>query len=233
MDKMQMDLNKKAAYTIAFVIGVAALSLTSLKSYVFFHSIAELFSIVIAAGIFIIAWNTRKFVPNAYLLFILIFDPYFTTKGVGEGTGMGLALVHGIVKSYGGKITVGSKPGQKTLFTIYLPVTRKRQEHYLYQSETLPTGKERILFVDDEAPIAKIGGQTLEKLGYTVSIRTNSLEALELFRTKPNDFDLIITDMTMPNMTGDSLAIELMKIRSDIPVILCTGYSKKISNGSA
>jgi len=92
---------------------------------------------------------------------------------------------------------------------------------------------ERILFVDDEASIAKMGGQTLERLGYTVSIRTSSIETLELFRTKPNDFDLVITDMTMPNMTGDRLAIELMKIRPDIPVILCTGYSKKISEESA
>ena len=94
-----------------------------------------------------------------------IFDPYFTTKGPGEGTGMGLAMVHGIVESYGGKISVDSKPGQGTLFTIYLPVTRKRQEHHPYQSETLPTGTERILFVDDEASIAKMGSQVLERLG--------------------------------------------------------------------
>ena len=162
-----------------------------------------------------------------------IFDPYFTTKGPGEGTGMGLAMIHGIIENYGGKIFVDSKPEQGTRFTIYLPVTGKRQEHRPYEPEMLPTGKERILFVDDEAPIAKIGDKALERLGYTVSIRTSSIEALALFRTKPNDFDLVITDMTMPNMTGDSLAIELMKIRPDIPVILCTGYSKKISDESA
>ena len=162
-----------------------------------------------------------------------IFDPYFTTKGQGEGTGMGLATVYGIIESYGGKISVHSKPGQGTLFTIHLPVTRKRQEHRPYQSETLPTGKERILFVDDEAPIAKMGGQALERLGYTVSIRTSSIEALELFRFKANDFDLVITDMIMPNMTGDKLAVELLKIRPDIPVILCSGYSKKMSDAIA
>ena len=105
----------------------------------------------------------------------LIFDPYFTTKGPGVGTGMGLAMVHGIIENYSGKISVDSKPGQGTLFTIYLPVTRKRQENQPYQPETLPKGKERILFVDDEAPIAKMGGQALERLGYTLSIRTSSV----------------------------------------------------------
>jgi len=162
-----------------------------------------------------------------------IFDPYFTTKGPGEGTGMGLAVAHGIIESYGGKISVDSKPGQGTVFTIYLSITGKHQEHRPYQPEEIPAGTERILFVDDEVPIAKMEGQLLESLGYTTSIRTSSIEALELFRTKPNDFDLVVTDMTMPNMTGDRLAIELMKIRPDIPVILCTGYSKKISDESA
>ncbi len=160
----------------------------------------------------------------------VIFDPYFTTKGPGEGTGMGLATVHGIIESYGGKISVDSKPGQGALFTIYLPVTQRRQEHGSYQSEKLPTGTERILFVDDEAPIAKMGGQILERLGYSVTTRTSSAEVVALFRSKPNDFDLVITDMTMPNMIGDELAVELMKIRADIPVILCTGYSKKITD---
>ena len=159
-----------------------------------------------------------------------IFDPYFTTKGREKEPVWGLPWSTALSRAMAVKITVDSKPGQGTLFTIYLPVTRKRHEHRPYESETLPTGTERILFVDDEAPIAKMGGQALERLGYTVSIRTSSIEALELFRSKPNDFDLVITDMTMPNMTGDKLAIELMKIRTDIPIILCTGYSKKISD---
>jgi len=163
-----------------------------------------------------------------------VFEPYFTTKAPGEGTGMGLALVHGIVKGCGGKITVSSKIGKGTVFNVYLPVTKKHAEKSQYQVvDELPEGSERILLVDDELAITKMTGRILERLGYTVTARTSSLEALELFRSKPNDFDAVITDMTMPNMTGDRLASEMMAIRPEIPVILCTGYSKKISDESA
>jgi CheY-like chemotaxis protein len=162
-----------------------------------------------------------------------IFDPYFTTKGPGEGTGMGLATVHGIVEAYGGKITVDSEGGKRTVFSVYLPITKKREDHQSYVAEELPSGSERVLFVDDELPIAKMGSQLLARLGYRVTVRTSSVEALELFQAKSTDFDLVITDMTMPNMNGDKLALELMKIRPDIPVILCTGYSKIVSDGSA
>ena len=159
-----------------------------------------------------------------------IFEPYFTTKAAGEGTGLGLAVVHGIVESYGGKIMVDSSRGRGTSFTIYLPVVKKQYKQTVYSAQSLPRGKERILFVDDEDQIANISGQILKRLGYSVTTCTSSMEAYELFRKKPDDFDLVITDMTMPNMTGDRLAVELMKIRPDIPVILCTGYSKKISD---
>jgi CheY-like chemotaxis protein len=162
-----------------------------------------------------------------------IFEPYFTTKGPGEGTGMGLAMVHGIVEKYGGRITVDSKLGKGSVFKIFLPTARKRQEHLSYTKEDLASGTEKILFVDDEVPIAKMASQILERLGYKVTTRTSSVEALELIKMKPSHFDLIITDMTMPNMTGDKLTVELMKIRPDIPVILCTGYSNKISEESA
>ncbi len=161
-----------------------------------------------------------------------IFDPYFTTKDVGKGTGMGLAVVHGIVESYGGRISVASKLGQGTLFTTYLPIIKKRKPLVKRKSEEFPLGTERVLFVDDEAPIAKLGGKILEQLGYKVSVCTSSIDAMELFRLKPNEFDLVITDMTMANMTGDILTAELLRIRPDIPVILCTGYSSKIFENS-
>ena len=162
-----------------------------------------------------------------------IFEPYFTTKGPGKGTGMGLAMVKGLVESYIGKITVDSQLGKGATFTLYLPITKKRSTQGEYVPEQLPQGTERILFVEDEAPIAKMGSHMLEGLGYQVTTRTSSVEALELFRAKPDEFDIVITDMTMPNMTGDNLAVELMKIRPDIPVILCTGYSKEISSETA
>ena len=162
-----------------------------------------------------------------------IFEPFFTTKGVGEGTGMGLAMVHGIVEDHGGKIFVDSQPGKGSVFSVYLPITKKRGSSLRKKKGAIPSGTERILFVDDELPIAKMGSRILERLGYQVTVRTSSIEAVELFRAKPGDFDLVISDVTMPNMTGDKLAVELMKIRPDIPVILCTGYSKKISDETA
>jgi PAS domain S-box-containing protein len=162
-----------------------------------------------------------------------IFIPYFTTKEPGEGTGMGLAVVHGIIESYGGKITVDSQLGKGTTFTFYLPATKKRAAIQGYKSDQMPSGTECVLFVDDEAPIAKMGGKILKSFGYSVTTRTSSIEAMELFRAKPDYFDLVITDLTMPNMTGDKFAVELMRIRPDIPVILCTGYSKTISDETA
>lgn len=162
-----------------------------------------------------------------------IFEPYFTTKAPGEGTGMGLSTAHGIVKQYGGEIMVDSEVNKGSTFSVYLPITKKRTKEKSYQAEDLPSGNESILVIDDEASIAKMSSQILERLGYSVTTRVSSLEALELFRAKPNDFDLVITDMTMPNMPGDKLATELIKIRPDIPVILCTGYSKKISDNTA
>ena len=159
-----------------------------------------------------------------------IFEPYVTTKTPGEGTGLGLSVVHGIVESYGGKITAESELGKGATFTVLLPITHKGKTSRPQTPVSLPKGSERILYLDDEASIASMAGQMLASLGYRVTERTSSIEALELFRSKPNDFDLVITDMTMPNLTGDRLAVELIKNRPDIPVILCTGYSQKVSD---
>lgn len=146
---------------------------------------------------------------------------------------MGLAMVYGIVKKYNGAITVDSKPGKGATFTVYLPITDKRKTTEVNRHEDLPTGHERILFVDDELAIAEMGALILTDQGYRMTIRDSSMAALELFRSEPENFDLIVTDMTMPEMTGDKLAAAAMKIRPDIPVILYTGYSKKISEEKA
>ena len=163
-----------------------------------------------------------------------IFDPYFSTKGPGEGTGMGLAVVHGIVKSHGGNITVYSKLGEGTIFHVYLPLIEAGPvEPKTVPAEPTPTGTEHILFVDDEEPIVRMMQQILERLGYQVTSRTSSVEALEAFKAKPDEYDLVITDMTMPNMTGVELAPRLREIRSDIPIIMCTGFSETIDEDRA
>lgn len=162
-----------------------------------------------------------------------IFEPYFTTKEKGEGTGMGLAVVHGIVKSHGGAISVYSETGRGTTFHVYLPRIEREVKAEPEEIMPLPTGKEQILFVDDEPAIVDIGKGILESLGYTVVTRTSPIEALEAFKAQPDKFDLVITDMTMPKMTGDKLAKELMAIRPDIPIILCTGFSELINEEKA
>ncbi|MDY6954161.1 MAG: ATP-binding protein, partial [Thermodesulfobacteriota bacterium] len=162
-----------------------------------------------------------------------VFDPYFTTKEMGQGTGLGLSVVHGIVKSHGGAITVRSEPEKGTTFDILLPVIETEVRAEPKRFGPLPKGRGRILLVDDENALAGMAKEMLEHLGYQVVAKTSSLEALEAFMSQPDQFDLVITDMTMPGMTGDALAGKLMRIRPDIPVILCTGYSDRISEGRA
>lgn len=162
-----------------------------------------------------------------------IFEPYFTTKGLAEGTGMGLAVVHEIVKSHGGMITVQSELGKGTTFHLFLPRIESEVTPEAEASGPLPTGNERILFLDDEEATVDMVIQTLERLGYEVTATTSSIEALEVFQAQPNKFDLVITDQTMPNMTGEQLSKELMRIRPDIPIILCTGYSEQITEEKA
>jgi PAS domain S-box-containing protein len=158
-----------------------------------------------------------------------IFDPYFTTKEKGEGTGMGLAVVQGIVQNCHGFVTLETAPGEGTCFNVYLPVIHMDEPVQTKVKVAIPGGHEHILFVDDEPPLADLSKQILERMGYRVTIKTSSSEALELFKSDPASFDLVITDMTMPHMTGDVLTHKLKALRPDIPVIVCTGYSEKVT----
>lgn len=162
-----------------------------------------------------------------------IFDPYFTTKDLEKGTGMGLSVVHGIVKNHGGDIIAENVPEKGATFSILLPVIEANPESKTGKDEKLPGGNERILFVDDEDSIVFTVRYRLERLGYQVKATTNPLDALELVKADPNQFDLIITDMTMPKLNGDRLTKEIYNIRPDMPVILCTGFHEKISEEKA
>lgn len=162
-----------------------------------------------------------------------IFDPYFTTKEMGKGTGIGLSIVHGIVDKHGGSINVSSQPGKGSLFTVLFPVYEGTVETETEAPRTSPTGNERILFIDDETAIVRLAKVRLERLGYTVKAFTEPLDALDAFRADPDAFDLVITDMAMPVMTGDRLAAEFLSLRPDIPIILCTGFSDQMSDEKA
>ncbi len=158
-----------------------------------------------------------------------IFDPYFSTKGIAKGTGMGLAIVHGIIVSYGGLITCESEPGCGTVFKVYFPAIEQEVVLDPQIAEPVLSGKEHILLVDDEEILVKLGRATLERLGYDVTVHTSSIEALSTFQNQPDRFDAVITDQTMPGMTGIDLARQILQINPNLPIILCTGYSSIIS----
>jgi PAS domain S-box-containing protein len=162
-----------------------------------------------------------------------IYDPYFTTKESGKGTGMGLAMVHGIVQSSGGSTICNSQPGKGTAFHITLPIIETHLLHEIESAELIPAGREHILLIDDEEMLVEMSRVMFERLGYRVTTRMNSTEALTLFRDSPESFDLVITDQTMPGMTGTNLARRMLQIRPDIPIILCTGYSSNVSEEEA
>lgn len=163
-----------------------------------------------------------------------IFEPYFTTKGRGKGTGIGLSVVHDIIREYKGEIKVYSEEGKGTTFEVYLPLVKKdRDSEPPSFKQSLQTGTERILLIDDEIPVVLLEKQMLERLGYIVTEKTDALDALSSFKDDPAGFDLIITDESMPCMTGDQLAKNILSIRPDIPIIICSGYSKRIDENSA
>ena len=159
-----------------------------------------------------------------------IFDPFFTTKINGKGTGLGLSVVHGIIKSLNGDIQVNTTPGIGTEFKIYFPCEKTTFHEKANLAKTsLPMGNEHILLIDDERDIVNMISELLRKLGYRVTSRTSSIEALEAFRAVPNRFDMIITDMAMPKLPGDKLSAEIIRINPDIPILLCTGFSESIT----
>jgi PAS domain S-box-containing protein len=162
-----------------------------------------------------------------------IFDPYFTTKETGKGTGMGLAITHGIVQSYGGFIRLHSTPGEGSVFHIFLPTVTEQALRKQDSIELPSAGSEHILFVDDEKMLVRMAETMLQRLGYRVTARTSSLEALTTFQNQPDAFDLVITDYSMPGMAGIDLARRMLQIRPQLPIILCTGFSSTITEEKA
>jgi len=157
-----------------------------------------------------------------------IFDPFFTTKKLGEGTGLGLSVVHGIVRQSNGHITAESEPGLGSTFSVYFPKVTEVPTADAVGDDVLPRGNERILFIDDEEALVEMGEDILAELGYEVTSRTSSREALSLIKEDPRRFDLVITDQTMPDITGIELAREILALRADMPIIMCTGFSQLV-----
>ncbi len=163
-----------------------------------------------------------------------IFDPYYTTKELGKGTGLGLSVIHGIIKNHGGDISVSSQPDVGSTFSVYLPIIDDVDvEIEPVQTASVTRGTERILLIDDEEQIIDLERRILERLGYKVTSKTDSEEALQEFSARSDEFDLVITDMTMPKINGDRLARKLMDINPQIPVILCTGFNEAITEEKA
>jgi CheY-like chemotaxis protein len=162
-----------------------------------------------------------------------IYDPFFTTKPQGVGTGMGLSVVHGIVKSHQGAIEAASTPGQGTEFRVYFPRVEAGEVVSAPRAESIAGGSEHILFVDDEDILVEMSSHLLKRLGYDVTACTNSMDALARFQEAPERFALVITDMTMPEMTGKELAARMLALRPNLPVIMRTGFSEQISEEKA
>ena len=162
-----------------------------------------------------------------------IFDPYFTTKERGKGTGLGLAVVHGIVKQCGGKITVESQLDEGTTFKVFFPVSMENANEREMKPAILPRGNERILWVDDEANLVEIGCDMLQRLGYRVTAITGGLEALEVFKRDPSKFDVVVSDYNMSGLAGEQLANQILSVRRDMPIIICTGFSNTFDKQQA
>jgi two-component system, cell cycle sensor histidine kinase and response regulator CckA len=229
LNQIVMNLCMNAAYAMREKGGV--LEITLANEEILFEKAERLFQLKPGLYIKLSVSDTGTGISSDII--DRIFEPYYTTKGPGEGTGLGLSIIHGIIKNYGGDIDVESKIDHGTIFYVYLPLI---EEEILGTDNTkgeLPKGVERILLVDDEKAAVDVMQKMLKRLGYTVTGSADSIKALETFRNTPEMFDLVITDMTMPHMTGAELAKKLMVIRPEIPVILCTGFSDKIDEQKA
>jgi CheY-like chemotaxis protein len=161
-----------------------------------------------------------------------LFEPYFTTKDKGVGTGLGLSVAHGIVKRHGGEITVTPGSGRGATFAVYLPRLAEAAPADFVSPQETPRGTERVLLVDDEPALVALGERMLQRLGYTVTVRSSAAEALATIRARPDDFDLLITDQTMPGMAGDALAQAVLEERAGFPIILCSGFSETVTEAS-
>jgi len=225
-----MNLCTNAAHAMRDGKGVLSISLSSTQVDTAFAEKHP--PLVPGPYITLVVSDTGRGIPPDLL--DRIFEPYFTTKPTGEGTGLGLSVLYGIVRSHGGIVTVVSEPGQGASFTVYLPVVEEEEaEEETAVSGEYPIAHERILLVDDEQILVDMGQAVLERLGYEVVPQTSPIEAVEVFRSDPERFDLVIMDLTMPKMTGVELATELTAIRPDVPLILCTGFSEKIKDEAA
>jgi PAS domain S-box-containing protein len=223
------NLCSNAAYAMREKGGMLEVSLTNVE--VDAHQVAQHLDLKLGPYLKLMVSDTGHGMSQDIMK--RIFDPFFTTKKTGEGAGMGLAVVHGIVKRHGGAIITYSEPGKGSTFNIFFPRIESDVEQKTVDLEAIPMGTERILFVDDEDVQCQSSQRLLERLGYTVITQTDGLEALTAFRSKPWAFDLVITDQNMPHMTGMQLAEKMMHTRSDIPIILCTGFSEVVSEKEA
>lgn len=225
MHQVIMNLCTNAAHAMKQSGGVLTVNLDEITLDV--DAIKQYDDIAPGSYIKLTVEDTGHGIPKVVLK--RIFEPYFTTKSTGEGTGMGLAVIHGIVKGHGGDISVLSEPGKGSVFTVLLPKIKVNQsEELLLKDEETTGGNESILLIDDETSLIQVGKQMLERMGYNVSGQSDAAHALELFNKDPSAYDLVITDLTMPGLTGIHIAEQVKRIKPGIPVILCSGFSSGI-----
>jgi len=226
INQVVMNLGTNAAYAIGAEPGVLDIRLESIAID---HSHKDRFR-VSEAGKYVKLKISDTGCGMASPVISCAFDPYFTTKTVGEGSGMGLAVVHGIIESHESVIWVNSEPGKGSTFHLLFPVAKTGISQEIVSAGFVDKGNEQILIVEDEKALLKMEIETFERLGYKVTGTTSPIEALKVFREQPDRFDLVYTDMTMPNMTGLALAKKLMDIRPHMPVILYSGYDHLIDS---